>query len=767
MTNTTNFAFNSLNHDEFHNTVRHSECDHTNIVSSSYEDYIANKYNTLAQEFQYNFDSNDPVQSPSCVYLTENQYKNRITNTVDENFLLAHFNIRSINRNFDKLRLLLENPNQKSCSVIGLTETWLNSNISHLFSLPGFEFVYRNRHKRVGGGVGLYISKKLKHIIQEEISITSDVVESLFIELMNPHGKNILIGVIYRPPRSNFNDFLTSLQDLVQNPNILNKDVFLMGDFNIDLMKCNSQNNSQEFIETLMSASFLPLISKPTRVASQSATLIDNIFCNVLPLPESGIVLSDITDHYPIFAQVPIKLTKQNNFYRRRKITTDNLTSLQNSLKEIDWSFVYNTTDVNLSYDKFIATITSKIDNHIPMRNIKNRYKRIPKLPWITQSILRSINRKNNLFYKYRCNPTEKNKKKYVSYKNTLTKLLRTQKKNFYVNQISKYKNDIKNTWKTIKNAMNTPNNTSNISEIRWGNASSNTPAGMAEIFNDFFSSIGKNLSQNIPSSCKSFRDFLGTPNSKTIFFDPTYAEEITKIVANLKEGKSPGHDGIDNYLIKNIFPQIVDPLVHIINSSLTTGHVPNSMKIAKVIPIYKKGEKDDVNNYRPISLLTFISKILERIVYIRTERFLKTCDIFSKFQFGFRENHSTTHALLTLIDKVTHALDTFSHTIGIFLDFSKAFDTINHQILLAKLAHYGIRGKALEWFTSYLSNRSQFVHVNGFNSQKKTITCGVPQGSLLGPLLFIIYINDFHRSSEKLSFILFADDSKFFLFPS
>ena len=186
-------------------------------------------------------------------------------------------------------------------------------------------------------------------------------------------------------------------------------------------------------------------------------------------------------------------------------------------------------------------------------------------------------------------------------------------------------------------------------------------------------------------------------------------------------------------------------------------------MKIAKVIPIHKKGEKDDVNNYRPISLLTSISKILERIVYIRTERFLKTCDIFSKFQFGFRENHSTTHALLTLIDKVTHALDTFSHTIGIFLDFSKAFDTINHEILLAKLSHYGIRGKALEWFTSYLSNRSQFVHVNGFNSQKKTITCGVPQGSLLGPLLFVIYINDFHRSSEKLSFILFADDSNLF----
>ena len=139
---------------------------------------------------------------------------------------------------------------------------------------------------------------------------------------------------------------------------------------------------------------------------------------------------------------------------------------------------------------------------------------------------------------------------------------------------------------------------------------------------------------------------------------------------------------------------------------------------------------------------------------------FLKKSDIFSNFQFGFRENYSTTHALLSFVEKVTHALDTFSHTIGIFLDFSKAFDTINHKIPLAKLSHYGIRGKALEWFTSYLWNRSQYVHANGVDSQIKTIDCGVPQGSLLSPLLFIIYINYFHRSSYNLSVMLFADDS-------
>ena len=277
---------------------------------------------------------------------------------------------------------------------IGLTETWLNSN-SHLFALPDFEFVYRNRQNRVGGGVGLYISNKFGYIIHEELNVKSDVLKSLFVELMIPNGNNILIGVIYRPPRSNVDAFLTIRQNLVQNPILTNKDVFLMGDFNIDLIKYISQNASQEFVETLLSASFLPLISKPTRVANQSATLIDNIFCNILPLPESGIVLSDISDHYPIFAQIPIKLTtKQKFFQKRRKITPENLTTLQKSLAETDWSFLYNTTDINQSYEYFITTINSEIDNHIPLCNIKNKYKRTPRLPWITKSVLRSINRK-------------------------------------------------------------------------------------------------------------------------------------------------------------------------------------------------------------------------------------------------------------------------------------------------------------------------------------------------------------------------------------
>ena len=182
-------------------------------------------------------------------------------------------------------------------------------------------------------------------------------------------------------------------------------------------------------------------------------------------------------------------------------------------------------------------------------------------------------------------------------------------------------------------------------------------------------------------------------------------------------------------------------------------------MKIARVVPIFKKGQQDSINNYRPISLLTSISKILEKLVYTRTIKFIVNCKILSDSQFGFRKQHNTTHALLTFIDKVAHAIDDVSHTIGVLLDFSKAFDTIDHEILLYKLSYYGIRGRALKWFKDYLADRKQFVSIHGYDFHLKLISCGlcgVPQGSLLGPLLFILYIMIFKiRPSFCHSFVL------------
>ena len=580
--------------------------------------------------------------------------------------------------------------------------------------------------------------------------------------------RNIIVGVIYRPPQCLHDDFLRDIQNILQSPIIQNKHCFLMGDFNVNLLQSNAQGFSHDFIELILSASFLPTITKPTRVTDRSATLIDNIFTNMQDLPlESGIVVSDISDHYPIFCRTTFLDTRDNtrtSKIKTRRLNARNLERLNENLSTIDWQQIYITEDVNEAYDSFISILKDQFDICIPFSEQESNYKKIPRSPWVTKSVLRSINRKNNLFYKYKTNPNDKTREKYTRYKNILTNVLRQAKKQYYAMQFELNKSNMRNTWKIINRTLNRNNKMQKIIKIKSEtNNIIEEPQTIAETFNLYFSQIGQKLAETIPTTGSKFDNYLGNHNPSTLFFVPTDREEIIGIINKLEGKKSSGHDEIDNFLLKTIILSIATPLAYIFNLSLSSGIVPDNIKIAKVIPIFKKGDTSETKNYRPISILPSLSKVLERIVFIRTTDFLNKHNIFCESQFGFRANHNTTQAILKCIDTLSCSIDQHLHTIAIFLDFSKAFDTINHDILLVKLSHYGVRGKALEWFRNYLSNRKQFVQIDNHNSELRPISCGVPQGSILGPLLFIIYINDFYKSSDVLSFILFADDSNLF----
>ena len=319
-----------------------------------------------------------------------------------------------------------------------------------------------------------------------------------------------------------------------------------------------------------------------------------------------------------------------------------------------------------------------------------------------------------------------------------------------------------KKSWDVIRKVINRNKGKQVTSQFKYKDTIINDKQLIANKFNDYFINVGPSLAKDIPKSNKTPHHYLKNRIIESIYLTPVIEEEVTKIISRFKDSAA-GWDDMKPSVIKLIKDVIKGPLTHVCNVSLTTGVFPEELKLANVVPIYKSGETSVFSNYRPVSVLPVFSKVLERLMYNRLLNFLNSFNVIYDYQFGFREKYATHMALITLVDKISTALDQGKTVVGIFLDFSKAFDTVDHKILLLKLEHYGIRGIALQWFTSYLYNRKQYVSYNGAKSKAELVKCGVPQGSILGPLLFLVYINDLcHVTGESFP-ILFADDSNLF----
>ena len=286
----------------------------------------------------------------------------------------------------------------------------------------------------------------------------------------------------------------------------------------------------------------------------------------------------------------------------------------------------------------------------------------------------------------------------------------------------------------------------------------------IANAFNTYYTQIGPKLaaSINMPPN-KSYKDYLSRPTHGTFSFKSIKCEDIINVINNLKPKSSFGADKMTNKMLKILKDELNEPITNIINQSFKTGIFPDLLKIAKVTPIYKKNENYLLENYRPISILPSISKVFERVMHNQIYDYFTKMNIFFTSQYGFRSRHSTELAALELVDRIITEMDNNHYPVNIFMDLSKAFDTLDHQILLDKLAYYGFQNESLNLLTNYLSKRQQYVEINQEASKYQEIKCGVPQGSILGPLLFIIYMNDMPSITEYFTFIIYADDTTLF----
>ena len=681
---------------------------------------------------------------------------------IDQNFSILHVNARSLlsDTKFEEFKIMLFRTG-KIWDIICVSETWLQNGTEHRRCLDGYKCFFEHRLDQIGGGVAIYINE-LRINNASQMKRLVSCTQTLFVEVCLCNSVSLIIGQIYRPPNLDSSLFVDELENALESLCCRNKQILICGDFNFDLFNTNINGPVQEFFNTFSSSGFWPLISKATRVSNQSLSLLDNIYCNDLSLVKnSGLLIDDTTDHFPVFTQLDLSpMCQQKSEYVSRfdfKKIPEFKEHLRSALTDFE-----NITDPDLASHTLISAYQSGIQKFSCYRKV-NR-KDCPLKPWITPAILNSINKRCKLFTIKQKFPTECNKLRYTRYRNVLNSVIRMAKKDYIESQLDLNKNNSKRMWETLLTYTKglSVQNLFPDSFCGKGNTNITVPHDIANEFNLYFSTVAKNLQDEIPCSPDDPLEFVKTCQIAINTIEPTTPIELNAIVKSMKN-VGGGLDGINSKIFKSSYEIIIQELTHFVNICLQNGKFPANLKVAVIKPIFKSGDKQKVSNYRPISILPFISKIMEKIIYNRLLAHLDAHNILCSNQFGFRKKLSTYMPLLLLQENISKAFENNRIVCGLYLDLKKAFDTVDHKILLSKISRYGVKGVFLNLLTSYLTDRIQCVQYKNAKSTTSKVNIGVPQGSILGPLLFVLYVNDFPEICANSTCLLYADDTAIF----